>query len=193
MTAATVSRLLTVDEYLAAEEASEVRHEFLGGYVYAMAGGRNVHNLIATNFLVSLGAQLHGKPCVPYNSDTKLRIRLTTHTRFYYPDGMVVCTPNPPADHFQDQPAVIAEVLSEATRRIDEGEKREAYLTIPTLRAYLMIEQDEPRVTVYRRGDHGFAREEHAGLEAVVPLDEIEAALPLAALYERVEFRPATA
>lgn len=188
MTAAVPSPLLSVDEYLAAEAASEVRHEYLGGYVYAMAGGRNVHNLIATNFLVSVGGQLRGGPCAPYNSDTKLRIRLASHTRFYYPDAMVVCAPNPPDDPFQDAPAVVAEVLSPETRRVDEGEKREAYLTIPTLRTYLLVESDRPRVVVYRRGDQGFALEEYAGLEAVVPLGEIQAELPLRDLYARVEF-----
>lgn len=188
MTAAVPSPLLSVDEYLAAEAASEVRHEYLGGYVYAMAGGRNVHNLIATNFLVSVGGQLRGGPCAPYNSDTKLRIRLASHTRFYYPDAMVVCAPNPPDDPFQDAPAVVAEVLSPETRRVDEGEKREAYLTIPTLRTYLLVESDRPRVVVYRRGDQGFALEEYAGLEAVVPLGEIQVELPLRDLYARVEF-----
>jgi Uma2 family endonuclease len=83
---------------------------------------------------------------------------------------------------------VVAEVISPDTRRVDEGEKREAYLTIPTLRAYLLIDSDRPRVVVYRRGDQGFALEEYTGLGAVVSLAEVEAERPLADLYERVEF-----
>jgi Uma2 family endonuclease len=180
--------LLSVEQYLREEAASSVRHEYLGGYVYAMAGGKNVHNLIATNLLGLLHAQLRGKPCAAYNSDTKLRIRTASHTRFYYPDAMVVCAPNPPEDPYQDQPAVIAEVLSPDTRRTDEGEKREAYLTIPTLEAYLLIEADAPIVHVYRRGDAGFTLETRAGLGAAVELPGVGATLPLADLYERVTF-----
>jgi Uma2 family endonuclease len=180
--------LLSVEQYLREEAASSVRHEYLGGYVYAMAGGKNVHNLIATNLLGLLHAQLRGKPCAAYNSDTKLRIRTASHTRFYYPDAMVVCAPNPPEDPYQDQPAVIAEVLSPDTRRTDEGEKREAYLAIPTVQAYLLIETETPVVHVYRRGDSGFTLESYDGLETAVELPAVAATLPLADLFERVTF-----
>ena len=111
------------------------------------------------------------------------------HVRFYYPDALVVCHPNPDDDHFQDHPVVIVEVLSESTRRTDLGEKRAAYLTIPSLKVLLLVETDEPRVTLHRRkADGGFHIEHHLGLEAVVPLPEISATLPLAELYERVAF-----
>lgn len=180
--------LLTVDQYLREEADSTVRREYLGGYVYAMAGGKNVHSLIATNLLGVLHAQLRGNPCAAYNSDTKLRIRLPGHTRFYYPDAMVVCASNPADDPYQDQPALVAEVLSPETRRTDEGEKREAYLTIPSLEAYLLIEVDAPVVHVYRRGDAGFTLETHEGLEAVIELAEIGATLALADLFDRVKF-----
>ena len=187
MTAAKQIELISVDDYLASELNSDIRHEYLGGFVYAMAGARNVHNRVATNWLLAVGRRLSGKPCEPFNSDTKVRIRFPTHTRFYYPDGMVVCEPNPADDTFQDRPVVIAEVLSDATRRIDEGEKREAYLTIPSLMAYLIIETDFPRVVVHRRTENGFVAEVYESIEAVIPLDAIEAELPLAELYERVE------
>ena len=118
----------------------------------------------------------------------KLRVQFPTHTRFYYPDGMVVCDPNGPDDAYQDRPVVVFEVLSDATRRIDEGEKRDAYLTIPTLAAYLLIETDCPRVAVHRRTDQGFVLEAYDGADAVIPLPAIDAELPLAELYERVEF-----
>ena len=133
MTAAKRIELVSVADYLAGELVSETKHEYSGGYVYAMAGAKNVHNRIATSWLLAMGRRLQGKPCEPFNSDTKVRIQLPTHTRFYYPDGFVVCEPNAADESFHDKPVVIAEVVSEATRRIDEGEKREAYLTIPTL------------------------------------------------------------
>lgn len=180
----------SVDEYLAAELVSTVKHEYLGGYVYAMAGARNAHNLIATNITVAVGSRLRGSGCRPYNSDTKIRVRLPTHVRFYYPDASVVCRPNPPADSFQDEPSMVAEVLSSKTRRTDEGEKKDAYLAIPSLSAYLLVEQATPAVIVFRRTDQGFVREEYTGLSAVVPLAEIGAELPLGEIYDGVDFVP---
>jgi Uma2 family endonuclease len=157
-----------------------------------MAGAKNVHNTIAVSFLGTLYGRLRGRTCQPFNSDTKVRIELPTHTRFYYPDGMIVCQHSPPEATYQDWPAVIAEVVSESTRRTDEGEKRDAYFALPSLRVYLLIEQESPLVTAYRRTEQGFVRELYDGLDAVVPLGEVDAELPLAELYERVEFRPET-
>lgn len=189
MTALKKPSFISVEEYLAGEEVSDVKHEYLGGAVHAMAGAAIAHNSIATSAVVALGMQLRGKPCGPFNSDTKIRIELKDHTRFYYPDAMVVCDSNPPGDHFQDRPVVIVEVLSESTRRTDMGEKRDAYLTIPTLKVLLLVETDNPTVTVFRRKPGiGFESELHEGLDAVIPLPEIEAELPLAQLYERVSF-----
>ncbi|MGB7160239.1 MAG: Uma2 family endonuclease [Tepidisphaeraceae bacterium] len=188
MTAAKQIQLLSVDDYLAGEVVAKKKHEYAGGYVYAMAGGRNVHNMIAGAFFGIIFGKLRGRPCQPFNSDTKVRIRMPTHTRFYYPDGMVVCEPNSPGDSFQDRPVVIAEVASLSTRRTDEGEKRDAYLTIPTLTAYLLIETERPRVVVHHRTPDGFVARVYEGIEATVPLDAIGTELSLTELYERVDF-----
>jgi Uma2 family endonuclease len=190
MTAAEKLNLISVEDYLAGELESPVKHEYLGGVVYAMAGARNAHNIIATNTLGSLHSRLRGRPCRPFNSDTKIRVRLPTHWRFYYPDASVVCRPNPQDDSFQDEPAAIFEVLSNATRRIDGGEKKDAYLTIPSLGAYVLLEQDAAAVVVHRRTEQGFVREVYEGREASIPLAEIEIELPLAEIYDGVEFVP---
>src|SRR5439155_647015 len=147
---------------------SPTKHEYVGGFIYAMAGARNAHNLIASNTLGSTHARLRGKPCRPYNSDTKIRIRLPTHWRFYYPDTSVICRPNPLTDSFQDEPVVIFEVLSESTRRIDDWEKKDAYLTIPSLAVYVLIEQETAAATVFRRTPTGFVREVHEGRDAIL-------------------------
>ena len=188
MTAAEKLNLISVEEYLAGELVSPVKHEYLAGVVYAMAGATNVHNTIATNLIVATGSRLRGKRCRPFNSDTKIRVRLPTHWRFYYPDASVVCRPNPPDDSFQDEPAAIFEVLSRSTRRIDQGEKKDAYLTIPSLGVYALVEQESAAVVVYRRTEQGFIREVYEGLEAVIPLPEIQIELPLAEIYEGVAF-----
>jgi len=192
MSAVKKLNLISIEDYLAGELVSPVKHEYLGGVVYAMAGARNVHNDIASNCLVALGGQLRGRPCRALNSDTKVRVRLSTHVRFYYPDAMVVCQPNPANDSFQDHPVVIAEVISQATRRTDEGEKKDAYLTIPTLGAYVLIESTRPRVVVYRRGaDGAFSAELYEGIDSTIPFDDIACTLRLSELYERVDFTAA--
>ncbi len=189
MTALKHPHRLNIAEYLLGEELSEVKHEYLGGSAHAMAGGTNQHSSIAVNALLSLGTQLRGKSCRPFNSDTKVRIEYPDHTRFYYPDALVVCHSNPSSDHFQDRPVVIIEVLSDSTRRTDLGEKRDAYLTIPSLKVLLFVDSATPTATLHRRKpEGGFAIETHSGLAAIIPLPEIEASLPLAELYEQVEF-----
>lgn len=189
MTALRQPGSVTVSDYLAGEEISDIKHEYLGGTVHAMAGATIRHNNIALNSLAALHGNLRGKSCQPFNSDTKVRIEFPDHTRFYYPDAMVVCQSNPDSDHFQTQPVVIIEVLSDSTRRADLGEKRDAYLTIPSLKVLLFVEPEAPAVTLHRRlPEGGFTIERHSGLEAIIPLPEIEASLSLTDLYERVEF-----
>jgi len=189
MTALKQPDSISIAEYLAGEEISDVKHEYLGGTVHAMAGATNRHNGIATSVLLALGVRLRGKPCQPFNSDTKVRIEFPDHTRFYYPDAMVVCHPNPDTDHYQDLPVIVIEVLSESTRRTDLGEKRDAYMSMPSVKVLLFIDSECPAVTVYRRKpEGGFAAELHSGMESTIPLPEIDSALPLAELYERVGF-----
>lgn len=182
------SQLMIVEDYLAWEDAQPERHEYIGGIVYAMAGGTTAHAAIATNALICLGSQLRGKRCRPYGSELKIRVQYPTHTRFYYPDLTVACTDVPSKSVFHDQPVVIVEVTSESTRRTDELEKRDAYQTIPSLRVYVLLNQEKAEAVVWRRGDQGFAREVHSGLGAVIELPEIEARLPLAESYEAVAF-----
>jgi Uma2 family endonuclease len=190
MNAASKLQLVSVEDYLAGELISPIKHEYLGGFVYAMAGARNLHNLIKGNIFGRLYERLRGKPCRPCDSDTKIRIHLPTHVRFYYPDLSVVCHANPLTDSFQDEPVVIFEVLSRRTRRIDEGEKKDAYVTIPSLRVYALVEQEMAAVVVYRWTEQGFVREVYDGLDAVLPLGEIGTPLPLAEIYADVDFSP---
>ncbi|MBM4068977.1 MAG: Uma2 family endonuclease [Planctomycetes bacterium] len=190
MSAAHKINRLAVEDYLAGELTSSIKHEYVGGIAYAMAGARNVHNRIVGNIFGSIFARLRGKPCQPFNSDTKMRIRLPGEIRFYYPDVSVVCDPNRDDESFQDQPIVIFEVLSRGTRRIDEGEKKDAYLAIPSLAAYVLVEQEFASVVVWRRTGEGFVPQTHDGLNAILPLTEIATELPLAEIYQGVSFVP---
>jgi Uma2 family endonuclease len=190
MSAAPKLELISIDDYLAGELVAPVKHEYLGGFVYAMSGARNAHNLIAGNVFGALHTRLRGKKCRPYNSDTKIRVRLPLQVRFYYPDASVVCPPNPQDDSYQDSPLVIVEVLSRATRRIDEGEKKDAYLTIPSLQTYLLVEQEMPAAVAHTRKEQGFLREIYKGPESIIDLPELDIELPLAEVYDGVEFLP---
>ena len=180
---------ISVEDYLAAELESETRHEYLGGVVYAMSGGRNRHNLIVMNLYGLLWSALRGGRCQPCNSDTKIRIRLPNHVRFYYPDASVICRSNPLDESFQDEPVVVVEVLSKSTRRLDEGEKKDAYLTIPSLVSYLLVEQDSQAVQVFRRTPQGFIRELY--IDGVIELPEVGCRLAVADLYQGITPDPA--
>lgn len=190
MSAARKWNLVSVDDYLDGELDSPIKHEYVGGVLFAMAGGRNVHNIIKGNVFGSLYGRLRGGHCRPFDSDTKIRIHLPGQVRFYYPDVSVICRPNPQKETFQDEPAAIFEVLSQRTRRVDLGEKKDAYLTIPSLSVYVLLEQETASAIVYRRTAQGIVREVYEGLDAVIPLGEIEAVLPLAEAYDGVVFTP---
>ena len=190
MSSAPHTEPISIPDYLADEQSAKRKHEYVDGVVYAMVGATNSHNRIATNATISLGEQLRGRPCQVFNSDTKIRVRQSRGTRFYYPDLSVSCRPNPSNDTFQDAPIVIVEVLSGSTRRVDEREKMEAYLSIHSLCVYILVEQSTAAVQLYRRLDSGFAREAYAGFDAIIPLPEINCQLPLVDVYDQVEFPP---
>jgi Uma2 family endonuclease len=181
---------VSADSYLAGELTTRCKHEYLDGRIYPLANGGEHHDQIASNWLNLIRDQLSGSQSNVFDSNTRIRIRLPTETRFYYSDGMVVCQATDDVDSFQDRPVVVAEVVTHTTRRFDEIEKREAYLAIPSLMAYMLIEVDRPRVVVHRRSEPGFVGEAYEGLPATISLDAIGVELLLADLYERVDFAP---
>ncbi len=190
MSTAPQKRAISVAEFLEGERVSPVKHEYVDGAVYAMAGATTTQNLIATNATGIFYSQLRGKRCQVFNSDMKVRIRQSRCTRFYYPDLSVACQLNAGSDTYQDNPVVIVEVLSESTRRVDEYEKREAYLSINSLYVYILLESNTLAAQVYRRTDDGLVSESYTGAESVIPLPEIDCALSLGEVYFHVEFFP---
>ncbi len=178
---------ISVEDYLAGEAIARHKHEYVDGMVYAMVGGTYTHNLIASNVLVELGSQLKGKPCRALNSDSKVRTQNRARTRFYYPDAMVVCGKNILQGVYQDHPSILIEVLSASTRRTDEGEKKDAYLAIAVLQAYVLFEQGCVAATVYRRTGEAFTREVYQGTNAIIEFPTVESGLSLAAVYAEVD------
>ncbi len=176
------------NDYLKGEMVSPIRHEYVDGRVYTMAGGTWNHQHVAMAFTAAAWPQMKGKRCVPTTGDFKIRIDLGRGGEaFYYPDAAIVCEPVAGDAQFTDSPTVVLEVLSPSTRRNDEGRKRQDYLTIPTLRAYLVAEADFPQITVHRRDGDGFREEILTGRDAVLELPEVGVAIPLTELYPEAE------
>lgn len=185
---------LTVDEFLASEHLSDVKYEYLGGVIHAMAGASDPHNRISINLTSALHTRLRGRRCEPFGPDMKVRLQYlsSASTYFYYPDAMVACNPTDGGNGWREQPAALFEIISESTRQIDEREKRTAYLNLGSLQAYVRLEQDRPEAVVERRTLEGWKLERITGLDAVVSLPGLEIELPLAELYERVVFPAGT-
>ena len=180
------SVLMTVEEFLEAEHHYDVKREYLGGMVYAMAGASTPHNEIASNLSGILYACLRGKPCKPFGSDMKVRLNRAGSPYFYYPDAMIVCNRAGLGKSWSERPTVIFEILSQGTRSTDERGKHAAYLSIPGLAAYVLIEQDTQHVIIEHRVETGWSREVVEGADAVVRLAAAEVEFPLSELYERV-------
>lgn len=192
MTAAKKLELLDWQEYLRGEERAKRKHEYREGYVYAMAGTTILHDVIVGNALYAIRQRLGRGPCRIHTADVKVRIRTDRGVRFYYPDCQVVCSPVKDAKGvFVDDPVVVVEVSSPSTRRIDEGEKREGYLGLSSLAAYLLVDSGQARVTVWRRRDSAFDSEVYGDVSTAIPLPEIGVELPLAEIYANVDWTKA--
>ena len=174
---------ISPEEYLEGELSSEVRHEYVDGHIYAMAGASDNHNRIALNITGELRERLRGKRCEPFGSDMKLRIA-SSHV-FYYPDAMVVCDAEDRQKYFRERPAVIFEVMSPETERIDRGEKAPTYHKIASVKAYVLVEQDRPLITVLHRADEGWRHEVLEGGKAILKLPMIDVEIPFERIYER--------
>lgn len=172
---------ITVDEYLAGERQSEIKHEYVGGKVFAMAGASLNHNRISRNLLTLISAQLPAS-CEVFSSDLLVKTRLN---RFRYPDVVVLCEDVEGSTQFIEHPVLIVEILSKSTRQQDKGMKRTEYLSLPSLQEYVLIEQDFVEVEVLRR-TQGW-RSENFYLGDVVQLESIGVALSVVDIYQRVD------
>ena len=131
---------ISITDYLEGELISEVKHEYINGDVYAMAGSKRAHNIVAGNVFASLHSFLRDTPCRVFPSDMKVGIQTATEDFFYYPDLHASCekTDN---DHFNTEPKLIIEVLSDSTERKDRAEKFYNYRKLASLQEYVLIAQ----------------------------------------------------
>jgi Uma2 family endonuclease len=172
---------ISVADYLQGELISEVKHEYIGGCVYAMAGASKNHGRLCSNISRILGNHLEGNPCEPFSSDLKIKVGQA----FYYPDVTVVCEDNSDNEYYTETPVIIVEVLSKSTRRMDETTKKMAYQTIPTLKEYVLIEQDIVDVEVCRKSEGWVSKHYFLGDE--VTFESVGLTLPVEDIYYRVD------
>jgi Uma2 family endonuclease len=184
-----VVHYISVEEYLANEEIGEIRHEYVAGQVFAMAGANEAHNVIVINLASWLRPKLRGSQCRVFSSDMKVRIDVADTV--YYPDVFVTCEPFAAKSVYKKHPCLIFEVLSSSTELIDRREKLVNYFKLYTLSEYVMISSDQMRVEIYRRKEDGKLELEILGPEDDLRLDSIPSGslkITIAEIYEDVRF-----
>lgn len=177
-------------EYLEFEEQSEIRHEFVNGKVYAMAGAEWEHVMIAQSTSSALYAQLRGKGCRVGTNDLRLKVA-SKKVSYRYPDIMVICAePNFVENRkIIDNPILIIEVLSPSTALEDRNAKLEEYRALDSVQDYMLVSVDEPKVELFSRHEAGkWWYSSVKGLDASIELASIACTLALADMYEQVSF-----
>lgn len=183
-----VRKKMTVEEFFEWQERQDRNYELVDGapvlFHKAMTGASRRHDMITVNAIANLHRQLRGKPCRPGTSDQSVRTWRGTRR----PDVSIDCGRGNDRSLETAEPRVVIEVLSPSTMRYDLFQKLDEYKQVATIRVILLVDTEKPRVTVWRRGADGWGFHEESGLAAVIDLAEVEAALPLAELFEGLEF-----
>ena len=175
---------MTLAEFLEWEEGQPLRYEFDGVGPVAMTGGTYGHSTIQRNLAFALTGRLRGKPCQFQGSDLKIQVG-DGHIR--YPDGMVVCSPIDRTATVVHEPVVVFEVLSPSTAAKDRIVKAREYQATPSIRRYVMLEQDSVGATVYARSGETWTHEILVA-DSILALPEIGVSLPLVEFYEGIVF-----
>ena len=183
---------LTVEEYLAWEETNFEKHEYIDGEVRCMAGATRRHNQIAVNTGGALWQLLADSNCIALNSDMRTKV---SDTSYYYPDLSVVC-----GEALYERsnemellnPVLVIEVTSPSSIDIDRGEKMDLYFEVPSIQAYLIIDQHRVCAELLLRSDSGWRTTLFETLGDVLPLDVLDCKLPLAQVYRGINFDEGT-
>ena len=176
----------TYDDYRRFEDGNPAKHEYVDGQILAMAGGTPAHARLQGAVLFALERQLEGRPCQPFPSDLRVKVRATGLTT--YPDVTVVCgtvETDPDDPHAVVNPTVLVEVLSDRAEVYDRGEKFKHYRQIPTLHAYVLVSHRERRIEVRSRDADGAWHEQQVGRGEQVALAAIGADLAVDEVYDR--------
>lgn len=179
----------TAEEYLALDRAADSRSEFLDGEIVAMSGGSLRRSGLQINLAVTVQTALRGTLCQAFSADLRVRVSSRMYT---YPDLTVVCGMPMLADERQDillNPTVIFEVFSPSTEQYDRGIKLRNYRSIESLQDYILLAQDQIRIEQYTRGQaHTWTLRDYQTASESLLIESIGVSLPLAHIYERIEF-----
>jgi Uma2 family endonuclease len=181
MSTAKKREFITTLQYLESEKVSDFKREYADGQVYAMAGGSKNHDTLSTTVLRKFGNHLENSICRPCGPDLSIK---TSTDSFRYADGMVVCEESG-GSHYTQSPVIIVEVLSKSTRHIDKGVKLLEYINMPSLKEYVMIEQDFVSIDVLRKSEGWILRNYTLGDD--LHFESIDLTLSVADIYHRVE------
>jgi len=176
----------TLAEYVRLEEHANVKHEFLDGLIWAMAGGTLEHAAMASAINASLASQLRGRPCQVYTSDARVRVVATGLDT--YPDLSVACghvERDAEDKNALTNPVLLVEVTSDGTEGYDRGDKLEHYKRIPSLREVVIVSHREHRIDVHRRGETGEWTVTQTREKGRAELASIGATLDVEDLYRR--------
>jgi Uma2 family endonuclease len=180
-------RRISVEEYLALEEKSAVRHEYVAGEMYEMHGATTRHSTITLNIVRGLHDPARKRGCRVFASDVKLQ---AASDRYYYPDVILACGKAAEVKEIVEEPTLVVEVASPSTRATDRREKLDAYHRMPTLRMYLIVEQRRRHVIVYTRDFDGeWLRDELQG-NGDIAVSMLDARVTLDEIYEDVTMPP---
>ncbi len=188
-------RTYTIAEYFEIDKGSETKLEYHNGKIITMSGGTATHSSIAVKILTALYNLLEDQPFEVYNSEVKIQI--PAYNRFVYPDVMVVSQKPVYYKKRKDtitNPLLVVEVLSPSTKIHDPvstagTDKFMVYRTPPSLREYVLVEQDQPRVTTFfRNAANHWEDTDVMGQEGVLHLQSVAAEIPLARIYKNIEF-----
>jgi Uma2 family endonuclease len=181
---------ISPEEYLAIERAAEFKSEYYNGEMFAMSGGSPAHAIITLNLAAEMRAALRNKGCRVASSD--LRVRVSAHGLYTYPDVVVMCGQANYAADDKDtllNPSLLAEVLSPSTEGHDRGFKSTQYRQIESLQAYALVSQTEPRIEVYtRQSASDWLLSEFAGLDRQCRFRALEFEIPMSEIYLQVQF-----
>jgi Uma2 family endonuclease len=177
----------TVEEFLVWERDQPDCYEFYSGFIRMMVGGTLDHNTIAGNIMATLRSRLRGGPCRAFMEGCKV----TSGSEVMYPDVVITCSAVNAKSDVVPEPVVVFEVLSRSTESFDRGQKWLAYQSIPSLRQYVLVSQDELRVDVYDRAEAGWSYRVLSVPEATLKLAAGQVELAMAEIYEGSSLDPA--
>lgn len=184
---AKIKTSISVEEYLDGERDSPVRHEYVDGQVYAMAGGSDRHNRLSLNLASRLNDHLVDSECEAFINDMKIKVG---EVLYYYPDVVVACDETPTDRYTREHPVLVVEVISPSTERTDRQEKLIAYKRVPSMREYILASQDRMLIEIHRRiGDSDeWTREILINPDDLLRLESVKMNLQLKDVYRNVRF-----